>query len=311
MTLKTKLLATAVGAASLFAATGAFAGNLPAALQQPGLTAGIATGAPLPVGLFEVAIFDYGVRSGGTGTSAGYPGGTDITVGVPINLIWSTPYEFLGGRAFFQFANAEANVGIGSRGATLAYLSGVYINVLGAGMGWNLGGGFSATIEEEVYLPVSSGVGPENFATFSQEAAIAYKNDGWLVNLHGAYGTGRNGTPNMTRQLGPGGPYLGNNVGSAWLNWDLTVAKTFGKWEFGAFAFGTSDLSTVYPNYAKYSETALGVLAGYNFGPVIAQVKLSTDVAVSNSFGYDTRGWLTLVVPLWVPEAPKAVSAKY
>ena len=299
MTLKTKLLATAVGAASLFAATGAFAGGLPAALQQPGLTAGIATGAPLPVGLFEVAIFDYGQRTGGTGSNAGQTGGLDVIVGVPINLIWSTPYEFLGGRAFFQFANAEAAVGLGSRGATVAYLSGVYINVLGAGMGWNLGGGFSATIEEEVYLPVSSGIGPENFATFSQEAAIAYKNDGWLVNLHGAYGSGKNGG------------CCGNNEGAAWLNWDLTVAKTFGKWEFGAFVFGSSDISAPYTGYNKFSETAVGVLAGYNFGPVIAQVKFSQDVAVSNSLGYDTRGWLTLVVPLWVAEAPKAVSAKY
>lgn len=56
----------------------------------------------------------------------------------------------------------------------------------------------------------------------------------------------------------------------------------------------------------KQSQFALGGLVGYNFGPVIAQVYVTRDIAQSNYTGYDTRLWTRLIVPLWNPDAPVA-----
>ena len=130
---------------------------LTAAQQQPGLTAGLSTGTPLPTGVYEVGILDWGTHAN-TAFEAG--------VLIPINLIWSTPWEILGGRPFFQFANAEAYVAKNNTpvaGHSL-YLSGNFENVLGVGMGWNLGNGFRVTIEEEYYPGIATRSAPQDYA---------------------------------------------------------------------------------------------------------------------------------------------------
>ncbi len=271
MSIKSKLLGTAVALASLVGASSAFAaGNLlTSAQQQPGLTAGLSTGTPLPTGVYEVGILDWGSHAG-TGFEAG--------VLVPINLIWSTPWEILGGRPFFQFANAEAYIakpnqsGVGP--ANALYLSGNFENVLGVGMGWNLGNGFSVTIEEEYYPGIKNQIAPQNYGTFSQEAAIAWHGaDGWGANAHIAYGTGKNSSNGFKNSSSNN--FTGDLQGSAWLDWDFAITKSFGKWEVGAFVFGENDLGTPFIGFQKASEVAVGGLVGYNFGPVIAQLKLS------------------------------------
>ena len=61
---------------------------------------------------------------------------------------------------------------------------------------------------------------------------------------------------------------------------------------------------------ASANQFALGGLVGYNFGPVITQVCSSTDVA-SNYPSQATYLNIHVIIPLWAPEAPKAVVAKY
>ena len=50
---------------------------------------------------------------------------------------------------------------------------------------------------------------------------------------------------------------------------------------------------------------------GYNFGPVIMQLIVSTDVYTQNYNNKQTQGLLHVIIPIWNPEAPKAVVAKY
>jgi hypothetical protein len=54
----------------------------------------------------------------------------------------------------------------------------------------------------------------------------------------------------------------------------------------------SSDLSTPVPNYLKQSQFAMGGLVGYDFGPVILQGYVTSDVYQKNYGGTDVRGWL-------------------
>lgn len=94
------------------------------------------------------------------------------------------------------------------------------------------------------------------------------------------------------------------------LNLDLTATHTFGKWEVGAVGYGSWDVSSPIGTYAKQSQFALGGFVGYNFGPVILQAYLTTDVYQQSYGGYDTRFWARVVIPLWSPAAPPPIATK-
>ena len=80
---------------------------------------------------------------------------------------------------------------------------------------------------------------------------------------------------------------------------------------FGSVTFGVAGADPLFGQNVDRSQFALGGLVGYNFGPVITQAYITTDVYKSNYPTYETRGWMRAIVPLWNPEAPKAVVAKY
>jgi outer membrane protein OmpA-like peptidoglycan-associated protein len=63
-------------------------------------------------------------------------------------------------------------------------------------------------------------------------------------------------------------------------------------------------LTSAYTGYNKQAQFAVGPLVGYNFGPVILQVKLTRDVAQKNYGGFDTRFWTNIVIPLWGAPPP-------
>ena len=260
---------------------------------QPGTTTGLAIAAPLPEGVYDITLPNWGAR-------ATHPA-TDVGVLTPAWIVWSTPWTLFGGRLGFDAAAPVAQVSIDN---PVGLNKAGWANPLAEmSLKWDLGNHFYFGIHEGVHLPVEGplqqiGVAYD-FASFMQVVAFSYLNDGWNLSATLIYGTGRNGA----------------TVGSyapSWFNYDLTATKTFGKWEVGAVGFGSADLSSPYSGYARQSQFALGGLVGYNFGPLNLQLKLTTDVAEVNYGGRDTRLWANIVVPIWTAANQSTiVAAKY
>lgn len=257
---------------------------------QPGTTTGLAIAPPLPEGLYDITLPNWGSR---TTTPA-----TDVGVMTPVWLIWSTPWTFLGGRLGFDAATPVAQV------ATTGLNKSGWTNpLIEASLKWQIADHFYFGVHEGVHLPADNAltsVGVAlNFATFMQAVAFSYLNDGWSLSATFLYGTGRNGTV-------PG------DYAASWFNYDLTAIKSFGAWEVGLVGFGSTDLSSPYATYARQSQFALGPLVGHDFGPLKLQLKWTTDVAEKNYGGRDSRIWANIVVPLWLaPSSPAAIQVKY
>ena len=75
-------------------------------------------------------------------------------------------------------------------------------------------------------------------------------------------------------------------------NIDLTAGRSFGKWQVAWVGFYSSDLNEPILGYQKQSQFAMGGLLGYDFGPVILQGYLTSDVYEKNYGGRDVRGWV-------------------
>jgi hypothetical protein len=260
---------------------------------QPGLTTGIALGAPLPEGVYDLTLANWGSRD--------TVPATDVGILAPAWIVWSTPWTLLGGRLGFDAATPVAQVSIDNPvGLNKAGWANPLVEM---SLKWDLGQHFYAGVHEGLHIPVGGplqdiGVAYD-FASFQQVVAFSYLDDGWNLSATLLYGTGRNGTT-------PG------SFAPSWFNYDLTATKTFGKWEIGGVGFGSFDLSSPWRGYARQSQFALGGLAGYDFGPIKVQLKLTTDIAEHNYGGRDTRGWANIILPIWTPATKgQQIAAKY
>jgi hypothetical protein len=210
MSLGRKILSSAIGGVALCGiGTAALAGSE----IQPGITTGIALGAPLPQGVFVITMPNYGYRDATPGQSVGAV--------VPAWIIWSTPWEFLGGHILLDTVSPMVNVnvhGVANRG-------GFANPAVDAQIKWDLGNGFFGGFQTGVYLPVEDDLSvfgiSRNFASFQAIGALSYLKDGWNLTSTVIYGTGRSGDVFSA----PG------SYGPDWLNVDLTATKKFGKFE--------------------------------------------------------------------------------
>jgi hypothetical protein len=282
-----RILPLAVGAALLWGDDAFAASEL-----SPGVSTGLALGAPLPEGIYDITIPTWGSRSTRPAT--------DVGALVPAWLIWSTPWTLAGGRIGFDVATPVAQVSIDQ---PVGLNKTGWLNPLvEATWKWNLGNGFNFGLQEGVHLPVEGALETlgvaYNFASFQQVVAFSYLNDGWNLTATFVYGSGKNGAA-------PG------SFAPSWTNYDLTATKACGKWEIGLIGFGSADLSRPNASYRKQSQFALGGLVGYNFGSLITQLKLSRDLAEVNYFGYETRLWANIIIPLWTPATQQVAVAKY
>jgi hypothetical protein len=248
--------------------------------------------------------------------------------------------NFSGASLYNPFLGLSWNFAFGN-GFSVSYSPGVYLPMTGG----SLDSATTNFICNRTY-GVVCGVqnAPLNQTTFDQKLALAYHNNGWNATALLEYGlVGNNGD---FRALNVGGApanltwafgYSRQFFMGDYFNYDLALTKTMGKWEIGVVGFGSVDTSStvlqqtngIYPacplsvswingsglirgaQCGKASQFALGGLVGYNFGPVITQVVVSSDVASTGYSTRDTRGTLHVIIPLWAPEAPKAVAAKY
>jgi hypothetical protein len=268
--LRTTYRAAAAALALGMAGTAADAGSS----AQPGQTVGQPPGAPLPVGLYFIDTSSFGSRDT-------RPRGTDSNINLP-SFIWATPAEIVGGR--LQFVVLQPITASSTQGA--AYQSGFGQTLLAAQVAWKLGHDLNFSYLLGAYLPSETKIVIQN-PVLHQRFAITYNGDGWNLTANFLYGT-------FFDTRSSSGTFYPD-----FLNLDLTATKHFGKWEVGPVAFGSTDLPTTNPAYARQGQFAVGGLVGYNFGPVNLQAYVTRDVVQRNYAGFETRGWLRATVPIY------------
>lgn len=292
--MKTMIQYAAAGAFALGAMTTAAsaAGNILPATAQPGETAGLAMGAPLPEGVYFVNTLDWGVRK---------IKGEDLKLGVTIPVIaWSTPWTLFGGNIQLLAATPMAHLD-GPGGAGDDY--GFYNPFLAGKIAFDLGGGFGVSYLSGIYFNAGEKGIAKEVTTWRQDFAVSYTGDGWNLSANLIWGI----TFDADRNAPDGQRSNGFNL-------DLTATKTFGKWEIGAVGVGfyEYDLKGTNRGTGKSKSFAVGPLVGYNFGPVILQAYLTHEVYNRNILqaggtkNKDTRFWSRIIIPLWTPETPAA-----
>jgi hypothetical protein len=301
--MKNTIKLAAIGAAALaVSTTSALAGpTLPA-----GVTTGIALGAPLPEGIYDISIGSYGTRNGSYGPLDGQLG--NLAYAIPVWLIWSTPWQILGGRIGFDTATGVADVWTPGNTFHGSVQDGIgidsWLNTLMEGsIAWNFGNGWNASLRAGAWLnstqtlPMILG---RNYTAFMGGGSISYVANGWNLTATGLWGSGGDGNHHFNQSQNP------------WFNLDLTATRKFGKAEIGVIAYGSWDTDCAYDFCSKSSEFAIGGLVGYDFGSFIMQAKLAGDVEAQNInqvAGYDAkevRGTINIIKPLWNPAPPLA-----
>ncbi|MDI9849565.1 transporter [Rhodoblastus sp. 17X3] len=315
MNIKAKLLGAAMGALGL---CGLSSAALAGSTNPPGERAGLDLATPLPEGIYFVNITGVG------NWRDAVPGAdSNFSYNVPI-VAWSTPWNILGGHIQLLVAAPEILAGENYRnplaigGRSTFYAQTIYNPFVAGQIAWNFGNGFSASLLSGAYIGISNAGTFDNafnHTTFHEQLALAYHGGGWnaTANLMVGFLTDQ-GSCSAFGIV----PSCQNND---YFNYDLALTHTFGKWEVGMVGYGSTDFggygagfnnSGIYHQaYANQSQFALGGLIGYNFGPVITQFIVSTDVYTQNYNNKQTQFLAHVIVPLWAPEAPKAVVAKY
>ena len=285
----------AAGALCLCLTAPALAGSV----TQPGETVGIAAGAPLPPGFYFVNTGDWGCRN----TS---PNDTCVGVDIPV-VAWSTPWQLLGARLQFLVATPVVEVGVQNSN----YHSGVYNPLVSGQLAWDLGNGWGFSYLLGAYFGVNSPVAFDS-TSLNQRFALSYTGNGWNLTANAIWGIQFDSVTNCNPAFNPAFSVGPCSINPNFLNVDLTATKKFGKWEIGPVGYYSTDLNSPLVGYQKQSQFAVGGLVGYDFGPVILQAYLTTDVYEKNYGGHDTRFWARVIVPLGNPFATaSAAPASY
>lgn len=242
-------------------------------LLQPGGTVGLPTGAPLPEGIYFINTSSYGER---TSTPSGF--GVNLT-----QLVWSTPFSFYDTRV--QVLVLHPTKYVTKTASDVFYLdSPLYSGQLAHAFG----NGFNASYLGGIRVPMPSGPA-YHVASYEQRGAVTYNANGLNLTANAI-----NGLFSRSQFLYPD-----------YFNLDLTATKKFDKLEIGPVAFGSTDLNRPTGAYRLQRQIAVGGLVGYKFEKFALQAYLTRDVFQRNYTGYDTRGFLRLILPLYVaPTAP-------
>jgi hypothetical protein len=310
-----RIRAAAMGAVGL---CGLNSAALAYSTTAPGERAGIDLASPLPEGVY------FGdVASVGTWRDGPKNGDSTVAYNVPV-VVWATPWTVAGGRLSVWAAAPQALAGfnhldgaVGGPAAHGGFVQGMYNPFLAGQAAWSLGNGFAVSTMVGAYLPIAGGGFGNllNAATIHEMLALSYHGGGWnvTVNLYGGQRVDSGSCTAIALKT-----TCSNND---WFNYDLALTHTFGRWEFGAVGFGSTDFNVPgLPNVRAIggleypraqAQFALGGLMGYNFGPVIMKLVVATDVYIQNYNAYETQGILHVIVPVWHPESPTAIAAKY
>ena len=300
--LKQAFLATAGAATMMLAVSGsaAFAGYM-----VPGETMGISALSPLPEGLFLVDTNDYGRADNAAGGNG---------VAIPI-FVYSTPFTYENTRLEFAVALPFAyldHAGPVANGVhAITYAAGpLFAHDFGNGLTGGLGVLFRSGDPDNNFFQQVDGRTVFEF-DIRQSLQYIYKGPGFLSGVtfmeNAAY------TTPATSSYGPttsAGAPVQNNFFAG----DFTIEKTFDKLTIGFTGYGNIDTDNRNLG-GKVSNVELGGLVGYDFGKfsltgIVTRTVLTETAGVNNGI-YETRGWLRLIVPIYVAPTPAAVVARY
>jgi hypothetical protein len=281
VTMKNKFLATVGAAAFAFLATSATA-SFASTVQQPGETMGLAVGAPLPEGVFAIDLEDYGHRDGAAGR---------VGVNIPL-LVWATPFTFMDSRLQVLYAAPWTHTD-GFANSRVDF----YSQLFALQLAHDFGNGFGASILAGVRTPDTANY--PDYTSADIRAAVSYTANGY----------------NLTGTFAYGGQFGRTTVRQDAVSLDLTATKKFGKLEIGAVGYVQTDVNSSFGRLGNQGlrdgGAAVGGLIGYDFGLFTVQGMVTREVA-KRFAGKDTRGWLRIIVPLYVaPKAPAPVVARY
>jgi hypothetical protein len=264
--------------------------GLAASVTQPGETAGAPAGEPLPQGLYLANTADWGCRTTATPNSC-------LGITIPV-VTWSTPWTLLGARVQFFSVTPVIETSVGNTASNAS----VYNPALLGQLAWDLGNGFGFSYAFGSYFGIDEPVAWSS-TSLNQRFALSYTGGGWDLTANVIDGIQLQSVTNEAQISPCPAPFGLQGCNPNFINVDLTATRKFDKWELGAVAYGSADLTRPVVNYQKQSEIAVGGLLGYDFGSVTVQAYATTEVMEHNyTGGRDTRGWLRLVIPLWTPE---------
>ena len=320
-----KLLATLATAALTMSltATASYAGLG----FEPGETLGQALGAPLPEGLFFVDNEGYGRRDrdanngGGLGAAAVGPG-PNIGVNIPA-LVYSTPFTFYDTRLEFLYAAPFIHLDGGPYGSATNRVD-IFNQAFGPILAHDFGHDFGGSLIMFV-RPPSEHFRSDAYADL--RASLSYTGQG--LDLTATFGY----TGTFGGYAGGINPYSPIHGVSDAIDIDVTATKHFGKLEAGFVGYYLHDLNTRGDNSTQLANgtvlslqqeaVAVGGLVGYDFGRFTLQGYAVRTVVSHNQlilpgiggFGNpETKGFLRLIVPLYVAPAPalgSIVRARY
>lgn len=304
-----------------------------------GETLGTPLGAPLPEGVYATDIETYGRRDidadhnfntpigpvpGGNGNTSAGPG-PNVGVNIPV-ITWSTPITFYDTRLEFLYSAPFVHLDGGQHNGIPAGQTNrvdIFNQTFGPILAHNFGNGFVGGVSAWVRPP------SEHFLQFTYadiRGSLSYIANGFDITATFGY-TGTFGG----HEGGLNANTLSTIAGVAdAVDVDFTASKKFGKLELGFVGFAFTDIntrgdnSTIVFNGAglqtvslRQGAVAVGGLVGYDFGRFTVQSWVTREVAGRNNEivptvgGYrnlETRGFLRLVVPLYVAPAPSAAS---
>ncbi len=297
----------------------------------PGEQVGLATGAPLPEGVYALNTFVYQGRD----RVGGVDSPVDAAINIPV-LVWATPFVPLGGR--IELLVAPPTVFVFGKNGGPTGIRDLSINVgtfVGGIWAFDLGGNFGVSLLGGVYLNELNGdrgllqANAGGFATgpvLPQLASNTYR-----AGIAGSYtGDGYNITANLTGNFYDSPATFGGNnffgtrgpftIADS-LNLDLTATKKFDlfnegkpKFEFGAIGYGTVNIGSAASIVGRQGRFLLGGLVGYDFGLFTAQAYVARTVAKTFDAFESTEGSIRIIVPLYSPApapAPAPIVSKY
>ena len=281
------------GLLSLCAAAPALAGSV----TQPGETVGVAAGAPLPPGLYYLNTMDFGCRDR-------EPALHNVCSALTIPVVaWSTPVTLLGARLQFLVATPAVLVAVEHQDS----FWGIYNPLVAGQLAWDLGNGWGFSYLFGAYFQVDQPLAWDS-TSLNQRFALSYTANGWNLTANVIWGIQLDHVGDRPQISPCPFPFGFNSCNPDFINVDITATKKFDKWELGLVGFGSSDLNRPVPGYLKQSQIALGGLIGYDFGPVVLQGYVTTDVMENNYGGHDTRGWGRVIIPIWTAPAPAPIA---